>query len=285
MRCAFRVAVLAVAAVLAFAAVGRAADDKVRALIIDGQHNHKWQETTPVVRDILLKTGRFTVDVLTAPAAKAPKEAWDAFKPDFSKYQVVVMNYHGTPWAEDINRAFEKFVQDGGGLVFYHAAVFSFDKWENWNRMMGLGWRNAKFGDRLAIDDSGKLVRQPRGEGPGAGHGPAHPFEVMLRDREHPITKGMPEKWGQVKDELYHGQRGPAENMHILATAFSAKDKGGTGMHEPIAWVIPVGKGRVFVSLLGHDVPATTAPEAAALLARGVEWAATGQVTIPPPTK
>jgi len=285
MKTLFRFAfpVVMTVALLLSGGSARAAEGKINVLIIDGQHNHKWQETTPAIKDILLKTGRFNVDVLTTPPAKSPPEAWAQFKPDFSRYQVVVMNYHGTPWAPEINAAFEKFVQEGGGLVFYHAAVFSFEKWENWNKMMGLGWRNAKFGDRVAIDDSGKIVRQPKGEGPGAGHGPAHVFEVMIRDAEHPITKGMPAKWTHVKDELYHGQRGPAENMHILATAFSARDKGGTGMHEPIAWVIPVGRGRVFVSLLGHDVPATTAPEAAALLARGVEWAATGQVTIPPP--
>jgi len=86
-----------------------------------------------------------------------------------------------------------------------------------------------------------------------------------------------------VKDELYHGQRGPAENMTILATAFSAKDKGGTGTNEPMVWVIPVGKGRVFVSALGHDVPAISDPLAAAILIRGCEWAATGAVTIPAP--
>ena len=43
-----------------------------------------------------------------------------------------------------------------------------------------------------------------------------------------------------------HGQRGPAERMHILATAYSDKAKGGTGTNEPMIWVIPFGKGRVF---------------------------------------
>ena len=54
------------------------------------------------------------------------------------------------------------------------------------------------------------------------------------------------------QDELYHGQRGPAEHMHILATAYSDKAKGGTGTNEPMVWVIPYGKGRVFTTVLGH---------------------------------
>jgi len=66
---------------------------------------------------------------------------------------------------------------------------------DNWNKMMGLGWRDNKFGDRISIDDTGKIVRTPKGEGPGASHGPAHEFEVMTREKDHPVMKGLPEKW------------------------------------------------------------------------------------------
>ena len=260
-----------------------AAADKINVLIIDGQHNHAWKVTTPVVKDMLLKTERFAVDVLTTPDKKDPKEAWEKFKPDFPKYGVVLMNYSGQNWPKEVETAFEKYMQDGGGLVFYHAAVFAFPGWAEWNKMMGMGWRGAGYGDRVYLDEAGKLVREPKGQGPGGSHGPAHPFEMTVRDKDNPIMKGMPEKWSHVKDELYHGMRGPAENMTILATAFDDKQFKGTGFNEPIVWTVPYGKGRVFVSLLGHDVPATTAPGAVALLCRGTEWAATGQVTIPVP--
>ena len=269
---------LALAGIFALPA---SAADKINVLIIDGQHNHKWQETTPAIKEMLTKTGRFNVEVATTPAAKDPKENWGKFKPDFSKCNVVLMNYHGQEWPEEVNTAFEKFIADGGGLVAYHATVFAFPKWENWNKMIGLGWRKADYGDRLSMDDSGKVVRSPKGEGPGSGHGPAHEFEVTVREADHPVLKGLPAKWLHVKDELYHGQRGPAQDMHIIATAFSAKEKGGTGTSEPMVWWIPFGKGRCFVSVLGHDVPATITPGAATVLARGAEWAATGQVTLP----
>lgn len=267
---------------MALAVPARGAE-KINVLIIDGQHNHKWNQTTPVVKQNLLKTGRFNVDVATTPTAKDPKEAWEKFRPDFSKYNVVLMNYHGQNWPDEVNAAFEKFVENGGGLVAYHATVFAFPKWENWNKMIGLGWRDNKFGERITIDDNGNIVRTAAGQGPGGGHGPAHPFQMTLRDKDHPITRGLPEKWMHITDELYHGQRGPAQKMHILATAFSSKEGGGTGTNEPIAWTIPYGKGRVFVSLLGHHVEETNAPDTAILLARGCEWAATGEVTLPAP--
>jgi len=275
---------LLVCVALAAALAGQAqAAEKINVLIIDGQHNHNWKATTPVVKEALLKSERFSVDVATTPAAKDPKEDWDKFRPDFSKYGVVLINYHGQAWPKEVNEAMTKFIEGGGGLVFYHAAVFSHQGWPEWNKMMGMGWRPANFGDRIALDDSGKVVREEKGKGLGSSHGPSHPFEVIVRDKEHPVMKGVPDKWLHVKDELYHGMRGPCENVSILATAFSSKEMKGTGMHEPMVWTVAYGKARVFVSVLGHDAASTGVPDTATLLARGAEWAATGQVTIPVP--
>ena len=67
-----------------------------------------------------------------------------------------------------------------------------------------------------------RIITWNSGEGPGAGHGPQHEFQVMIRDTAHPITKSMPGLWLHRKDELYHGQRGPAADMEVLATAYSA---------------------------------------------------------------
>ena len=272
------VACLVAATVVEAPAAEKAATEKINVLIIDGQHNHNWKATTPVLKAMLLKTGRFSVDVVTAPGRKAPKDAWSKFSPDFTKYGAVLLNYSGTLWPKEVCKALEQYMSNGGGLVFYHAAVFAFRQWKEWNLMMGMGWRNAKHGDRLTVDDSGKVVRTPKGEGPGGGHGPRHAFEMTVRDKAHPVMKGLPAKWKHVKDELYHGMRGPAKDVHILATAFSDKKTRGTGTNEPIVWTVPYGKGRVFVTLLGHDVPPTTAAGAAAVLVRGVEWAATGKV-------
>ena len=38
-----------------------------KALIVDGQNNHDWKSTTPVLKKILEDTKLFTVDVATAP--------------------------------------------------------------------------------------------------------------------------------------------------------------------------------------------------------------------------
>ena len=263
------------------------AADKLKLLIIDGQNNHNWKAMTPPMRASLEATGRFTVDVATTPDNKAPKEAWESFRPEFTKYDAVLSNYNGQPWPERVQNALEEYVRDGGGLVVVHAANNAFEGWREWNKMIGLGWRANKFGDRLTLDDKGEVVRTPAGEGPGSGHGPQHAYKVVVRDREHPVTKGMPAEWMHAKDELYHGQRGPAQHMQILATAYSDKSKGGTGTNEPMIWVIPYGKGRVFTTVFGHvgspTDPAIQCVGFQTVVARGAEWAATGKVTIPIP--
>jgi len=291
-------ALVAVGLALASPVAGAA---RISVLIIDGQNNHGWAATTPVIKEMLEKTGRFTVDVATTPPKPDPKkpmtdeqkkahqEAWAKFRPDFSKYQAVFCNYNdygqGESWPEEVQKAFEKYMKDGGGLVVYHAANNAFvnTHWTEWHKMVGLLWGKPDFGVHVAMDDAGKIIRQPKGEGPGAGHGPQHPYEIVIRVKDHPITQGMPEKFMHVKDELYQGQRGPAENMTILATAFASPEFKGTGLHEPMAFTVTYGKGRVFVCMLGHDASSTSDAACTAFLTRGTEWVATGKVTIPLP--
>lgn len=253
------------------------AAERLNALIVDGQNNHQWAKTTPILKKVLEDSGRFTVDVATSPAKG---EDLSGFKPNFAKYDVIVSNYNGAPWPKETQQAFEQFVSEGGGVTIVHAANNSFPDWPAYNDMIGLGWRGPGFGDRLTLSNNGQHVRTAKGEGPGAGHGPQHEYQVVIRDAKHPITAGLPSEWMHAQDELYHGQRGPAANMTILATAFSASDRRGTGANEPMLWVIPYGKGRVFTTVLGHADYSMKCVGFITTLLRGTEWAATGKVTL-----
>jgi hypothetical protein len=268
---------------------GRAAAP-IRVLIVDGQNNHDWARTTSSLRGTLQRAGRFVVVVSTTPAKGAPAEAWQSWRPDFAGADVVVSNYNGQRWPETVEHAFVDFVAHGGGAVMVHAANNPFPDWPAFNQMIGLGWRKPDYGDRITVDDgTGALVRTPRGQGPGAGHGPSHLFQLKVRRPDHPIMRGLPPVWLHGKDQLSHGQRGPAQNMTVLDSAYSAPEHGGTGAHEPMTWVIPYGKGQVVTTLLGHqwrdqaDSDALDCVGFRTVFARSVEWAATGRVTIPVP--
>lgn len=262
------------------------AAEKLKLLIVDGQNNHNWKATTPILKEFLTRSGRFDVAVATSPPAKSPASDWDSFRPKFADFQVVLSNFNNAPgeqWPEPVQRDLENFVGGGGGLVIVHAANNAFEQWPEFNKMIGLGWRGAGFGDRITTNDAGEVVRTPKGQGPGAGHGPQHEFAIRLRDTAHPVVKGLPAEWLHAKDELYHGQRGPAADMHLIATAFSDSGKGGTGAHEPMIWWIPYGKGRVFTTVMGHAEYSMKCVGFQSVVARGSEWSATGQVTLPIP--
>ncbi len=269
---------------LVFTARVLAEEPKLAVLLIDGQNNHNWKSTTPILKDALEKSGRFTVEVSTAPAEKAPAEEWTKWNPQFSKYAAVVSNYNGQPWPVAVKMSFEAYVSGGGGFVCIHAADNSFPEWPAYNQMIGLGgWggRSEKSGPYVYVKD-GALVRDTT-TGAGGNHGAQFEWTVNLfgEGKEHPITKGLPESWKHCKDELYDKLRGPAENMKVLATATSQV----TNRPEPMIMVIDHGKGRVFHTPMGHADYSMKDVGFYTVVQRGTEWAATGKVTIPVPAK
>jgi type 1 glutamine amidotransferase len=263
--------------ILAAAFALHASAAPIKVLLVDGQNNHDWKLTSPVLREILEDAKIFTVDVATSPGKG---EDLSAFKPDFAAYQVVVSNYNGPLWPPAAQEAFEKFVNEGGGFVSVHAGDNSFPEWKAYNEMIGLGgWggRNEKSGPLLRLRE-GKWTPDTK-PGGGGHHGAQHEFLMVTRAPEHPIMAGLPAKWMHGKDELYDSLRGPAKNVTVLASAFSDKGRGGTGEDEPLLLAISYGKGRVFHTALGHGLDAVKCVGFATTLQRGTEWAATGAVT------
>src|SRR5262249_44774982 len=147
------------AGIVLFAALGAPGQakeaKKIKVLIIDGQNNHNWRATTPVMKKALEDSGRFTVDVATSPerlhpphapqrpknendeAAQAKykealakyiqamikykeqlpkyKEAMENFHPDLTKYDVVLSNYNGHPWSKKLQQDLDEYVKSGKG--------------------------------------------------------------------------------------------------------------------------------------------------------------------------
>ena len=300
------------------------AQSNLKALIIDGESNHGiWPMTTMMMKDYLEQTGLFEVDIARTSytwqgphfdasiglhditellvryplegqqteAVEEPKPDPD-FKPDFDQYDLVVTNlgWKASTWPDVTRDAFESYMKNGGGLIVIHAAGNSFGDWDEYNRMIGLGgWggRSTESGPYVYYTDQGALVHD-ESEGSCGSHGPQHEYVLTTRAKDHPIMKGIPDQWLHTKDELYDRLRGPAENLTVLATAYSDVEKNGppwdqkvkgTGRHEPMLFTVGYGQGRIFHTALGHMDYSMECVGFITTFQRGAEWVATGKVT------
>ncbi len=280
------------------------AQNKLKVLIVDGQNNHAvWPKSTIMMKQYLEESGLFSVTVQrTKSVWKAEREEdflalastgdvtlveepiTDAsFGPNFSDYDVVVSNFgwRAAPWPEATQKAFEAYINAGGGFVSVHAADNSFPEWKAYNTMIGLGgWgnRTEKDGPYVYYDNMGKKITDNT-VGKAGAHGKRHRFPVTIRDTEHPITKGMPKVWLTGIDECYAKLRGPAKNMTILATGKDLSETAPTDRNEPLLMTIDYGEGRIFHTTLGHDTDSFENVGFIVSFLRGTEWAATGKVT------
>ena len=238
---------------------------KIQVLIITGQNVHDWRGTTPVLKQILEATGKFEVRVNEEFRGAGPET--------LAPYDLVVVNYYNRGaqdrWGDRANAALEGFVRGGKGLVLYHLSLGAFDGWTGYETMSGGNWR------------------------PDNGHHSArHDFVVDVKDPDHPVTRGW-KSFIAEHDELYANLRWqPDGSYHVLATAYddhalyngrARQPIPGSGIHQPILWTTQYGQGRVFVTTLGHGADEVKNGPFGVTFARGAEWAAKGQVTLPIP--
>jgi len=233
---------------------------RVKTLLLTGANNHDWKRSAPFCKELLEKSGKFAVTLTEDPSAAL--EDADALK----DYPLIFSDYNGPAWSDTAKANFEEAIRNGTGLVILHAADNAFPGWVEYETMVALLWRE------------------------GTGHGRYHEFEVKIVDNEHPITRGLSDfrLWDELYHRLVHMHDAP---YHVLATAYSDPETGGSGRDEPMMTVQRYGEGRVYHHVLGHVWPGD--PEASKgcsmmtfenpmfqkSLLRGCEWAATGEVT------
>ncbi len=240
----------------------------LRILVLSGRNNHDWRTTTPFLRKLLTDTGRFDVRVSEEPAGLTPDT--------LSAYDAIVVDYCGPRWGTSTEKAVESFVRSGKGMVVIHGASYAFSGLEV------LGDGHVRTGlKEPAWPEYARLVGGYWPDLPTKQfHGQRHSFDVKIARKDHPIFQGMKETF-VATDELYHQMTFLPETQ-VLATAYDDPKIGGTGKEEPMLCAVDYGKGRVFYTALGHEVPAMSEPGFVTTFVRGTEWVASGKVTLPP---
>ncbi len=227
--------------------------DKIKVLILSGRNNHNWQETTPFLESIFSDAGCFETEITNRPDTLT----WE----NLMKFDAIVSNWNSFPdnkfrWPKETEEGLLKFVNKGGGLVFFHASTTTFYNWSKFKKISTGAWIENTW------------------------HGKPDSVKVKIENPKHPITKGLSDF--VVFDELWiNAEQNKAFKVLGSAVTDSVESKGIE--KQPAIFVSNYGKGKIFHTILGHDVKAMNNPYFKTLILRGTEWAATSKVTLPLP--
>ncbi|WP_106815366.1 ThuA domain-containing protein [Microbacterium timonense] len=247
------------------------------------QHN-QWLTT------LLEDTGRFHVRVVEDPRGLGPGI--------IDKYDAVIVVFEGRDgyhekavgFGPETDAALLKFVHDDGkGIIWFHGSAAQEDDWgypDEYNVMRG---------SRLTV--AGGLRPRPWGEA-----------QLDTTEPRHPITEGISARWTVTGDDILTGvqildgarvllttfddlesyERAPAWPMSHYPVAIPPEGIAalpGMNTDQPIAWINEYGRGRSFTITIGHDIDTFRRIEFIRMFPRGVEWAATGEVTLHGPDR
>ena len=219
---------------------------QIRVLLITGDdvNVHPWREMSETTREILVKTKKFDVKVCEDPHILESETALKAY--DVIVFTIFSRRIKMLPGQAQENLL--NFVKGGKGFFVQHLASASFAKWDEFGRLCGRKWVMGT-----------------------SGHGPRSVFKANVVKKEHPITAGLEDF--DVDDELYAKLQGTGD-INVLVTA----DSDWSNNTEPLVFTLRYGQGRTVHNAFGHDRKALMTPNVQKIIARGVEWAATGKV-------
>lgn len=174
------------------------------------------------------------------------------FTPDsLKKFRAIVFaNSNNRAFdTEEQKKAFQDYLQGGGGFVGIHSACGSERNWPWYWSMLG-----------------GTFVRHP----------PIQPFTMNVLDQKHPSTAHLGEKW-DWEDEFYYLKEMPGD-LHVLlegdlSTLLKDPAKPKDEKSRPIAWCHDVGQGRSWYTALGHKKEYYENPVFQKHLLGGIKWA------------
>lgn len=227
---------------------------------------------------VFSKTNAFRHEEAIPAAAKmfetlAQEKGWGiyqtengaAFTPEIlARFDAVVFsNVSGDVFTPDQRKAFQTFLESGGGYLGIHAAGDNSHK--DWDWYM-TGIIGATFTQHTMDPQFQEAL-------------------VVTEDKAHPATQGLPASWRRT-EEWYSFDKSPRKTgAHVLITV-DESTYNPVGMFEkdlrmgdhPMVWARCVGaegtkRGRAIYSAFGHRAEAFAEPEHQRLLANGLAWA------------
>ncbi|MCD7737727.1 MAG: ThuA domain-containing protein [Lachnospiraceae bacterium] len=274
----------------------------VRVLLVSGRviGEQYYPADNERIRRILESTGKFEVKVTEEFNGSTARTLED--------YDVIFLNYDGRGrerameageysdveecygayerWDPETEKVFFDFVRNGGGVYVHHTSVdLAEDLPEEYYQLMGILNRKGRR----------KQLNVPDG--------------LVIRFAEDtPFGRDLPTEFQVLEEDFWSNiALDPASEAEVVVSAYDSaapwreiwdripeqeKEKLGAQRPEelenidrwqPVVWTNRYGKGRVFVCEPGKDYETFNRLPYVTLLCRGVEWAASGSVTLNPP--
>ena len=226
---------------------------------------------------IFSKTNGFRHESIPAGIAAITKAGkalgWDVratengafFNDDYlRRFKVVVfLSTTGDILTEAQQKAFERWIERGGGYAGIHSAADTEYDWSWYDHLLGTHFRNHPiFPDGLPM------------------------AELVTEDRTSPMTLHLPPRW-TMKNEWYNFKkdvRGTQDSLHVLLSLNENSYKvwwpstkfyypGKMGGDHPVSWTNVAGKGRMFYTALGHTPESFTDSLCMPHIMAGIAWA------------
>ena len=169
---------------------------------------------------------------------------------------VVFLSTTGDFLTDAQQRAFEKYIENGGGYAGIHSASDCEYDWKWYGTLLGTRFRSHTF------------LPYPIPEA-----------EIVTEPREHPAIEGLPARWPK-KDEWYNfhesvrGKPGFQVLLTVDESTYPAFWPRAMDGDHPIAWSRSVGKGRMFYTAIGHNSSTYSDPTSMKHIMGGIAWAA-----------
>lgn len=215
---------------------------------------HPYEESTPALESILKGAGhQFEVTEDAAVLADAGRmAAFDALVFNTKRDADMTMS-------EDQRAGMTDYIRGGKGFVCIHIAGAAPTEWQDFYDITGGGWI------------SGESFHPPYGQ-----------FTVNVSNSSHPGVAGISDF--VTNDELYMGieYRGDGNDVFLTGNADDGTHpwppRGGepkfmAGGTFPLGWTRSFGRGKVFVTLLGHNGLSFETPQFQRLILNGIDWA------------
>jgi type 1 glutamine amidotransferase len=147
---------------------------------------------------------------------------------------------------------FLKLLNKGVGLVTLHHAMGSFQKWEQYQKIIGTKY-NLQPPEGSATSQQASTYKHDMD------------MKAHIADTKHPITRGLNDF--TVRDETYKNCSFEKDNRVFLTTDHPDSDK-------TVGWVRTYNKAKVCTIQLGHGPQAYADPTFRQLVVRAIRWSA-----------